>query len=646
MQQGSLRISPNRERQALLAILIFALLHGLLYVFIVPPWQHYDEPNHFEYVWLVAFHPGIPQRGDYDLSMRREVAISMIEHGFFDNLDYNPNLDGPTDEPVWIGPYQQLGEPPLYYIVASVPLSLFNFDDVNTQLYAARFVSMLFFLITVLLAYGVMVEITPDGHLLRILVPLSLAMLPSFVDVMTAVNSDTAAVAAFSFLLWGSVRLIQRGFSILNFVCVSAATVLAYFSKTTAYPAIVLFPIVIILTIFHGTKLRRWAWGLLGIGAIAGFFIIFSWGDVSLWYRQTNQNNATRMETELAPHGDHALCMDIKFDVKQRYHLQRARQLIPDASLDSIRGEPFTLGVWVWVSEPTIIRLPVLRSPNGVQSTEMHRIVGTEPTFYALRGTLPSSTDLAWVSLEPFNPKISQTIVCFDGIVLAKGKLPLEVAPQFDDENLAGGVWGEQEFTNLVRGPSMEQGWPWVRPWADKLGVKFIPDGGRPSLILYSLLDKSSAGWYYEYTFYRLARTFWAKFGWGHVSLLGHKPYRVLGVFTVLGLVGAVIALWRKRRVLPWDILIFFAIVLLTVWGISWARGSIYLFLDPYIPVARYAFPAIIPTMFVLNLGWLEGLEALKRWFRLPQGTEIVVYIFLMLALDIISIVSILKYYS
>jgi len=111
-------------------------------------------------------------------------------------------------------------------------------------------------------------------------------------------------------------------------------------------------------------------------------------------------------------------------------------------------------------------------------------------------------------------------------------------------------------------------------------------------------------------------------------------------------LVGAVVAVWRKRRLLPWDVLIFFAIVLLTVWGISWVRGSVYLFFLPFIPVARYAYSAIIPTMFVLNLGWLEALEALKHWFRLPQGTEIVFYFVLMLALDIISVVSIQKFYS
>jgi len=33
-------------------ILVLALANGLLYLVLVPPWQHYDEPTHFEYAWL------------------------------------------------------------------------------------------------------------------------------------------------------------------------------------------------------------------------------------------------------------------------------------------------------------------------------------------------------------------------------------------------------------------------------------------------------------------------------------------------------------------------------------------------------------------------------------------------------------------
>jgi hypothetical protein len=71
------------EGQRLALVLLVALVHGLVYIFLVPPWQHYDEPGHFEYAWLVAAKRTIPEFGQYDHEMRHQVASSMVAHGFF-----------------------------------------------------------------------------------------------------------------------------------------------------------------------------------------------------------------------------------------------------------------------------------------------------------------------------------------------------------------------------------------------------------------------------------------------------------------------------------------------------------------------------------------------------------------------------------
>jgi hypothetical protein len=67
-------------------VLLIALCQALLYLLLLPPWQHYDEPTHFEYAWLIANRPGLPDVGDFDQRMRRDVAASMLEHQFFWNL--------------------------------------------------------------------------------------------------------------------------------------------------------------------------------------------------------------------------------------------------------------------------------------------------------------------------------------------------------------------------------------------------------------------------------------------------------------------------------------------------------------------------------------------------------------------------------
>jgi len=189
-------------------ILVVGLLHGLLYVFLVPPWQHYDEPAHFEYAWLLANRSGLPKSGDYDQTMRRAVATSMIEHNFFHNLDFLPDLESKT-EPIWIG-ISQLDDPPFYYLLVSLPLRLLSSWDVTWQLYAARFISLNLYLVSILTAWGIISELVPVGNPLVWMVPASMALLPGYIDLMTAVNNDVGATVLFSLFLWGSLHMLQQ----------------------------------------------------------------------------------------------------------------------------------------------------------------------------------------------------------------------------------------------------------------------------------------------------------------------------------------------------------------------------------------------------------------------------------------------------
>ncbi len=131
-----------KEHRVLFLMLLLALVTGITFIFLVPPWQHYDEPTQFEYAWLIANRSGIPGIGDYDQMLRREVAASMVENDFFRDLGFEPNLLAATEQ-IWIG-ISQIGSKPLYYWVAALPLRLFQATDITFQLNAVRFISLLF----------------------------------------------------------------------------------------------------------------------------------------------------------------------------------------------------------------------------------------------------------------------------------------------------------------------------------------------------------------------------------------------------------------------------------------------------------------------------------------------------------------------
>jgi hypothetical protein len=235
--------------------------------------------------------------------------------------------------------------------------------------------------------------------------------------------------------------------------------------------------------------------------------------------------------------------------------------------------------------------------------------------------------------------------VYYDGIVLAEGVRPLDEPPSFADATGEQGKWGDQPFDNLIRNGSAERGGPWVRPWVDNLGVRLMPDHVRPSWIVDTLLDWPGSGWYYRTTFRHLGRTFWAKFGWANVSLIGHKPYRLLALGTYLGILGASVSLFLNRKKLNWSLVGFLGLVLVLLWGAALIRGSIYLTDLLLIPAARYAYPGIIPTMLLLNSGWLALLVPIGYKIKRIPYFHYLVYLLAFVGLDAYALWSIFTFY-
>jgi hypothetical protein len=647
MQPGTKNRFKN-EHKILIAILLLALVNGLIYVIIMPPWQHYDEPNHFEYIWLWAERPGRPEPHDYDTSMRQDVARSMIEHDFFPVGAELPDL---SSEKPWIGQYSQLNEPPLYYLLGSIPLRILPSENVGIQLYAARLVSLILFLSTILAGYGLVTEITPPQHPLRFLVPLTMALLPGFVDLMTAVNNDVGAVAVFSFFLWGCIRLVQRGPSWQTLLWVVITCALCLITKRSVYLALPLLGIALLFAYLRG-RYQKIAWGLVIVSALVGVVAVFSWGDAALWYRNTTQNYPTRSFQTGAPVGNSAF----RLTAQPENPAVKLVQIIPPEIAEQLSETPVTLGAWIWASQPIDILSPQLQIFDGSQVFGEPIEVTEKPQFFALSFIPHGNTRRAWVILEPGSDvKLQHPVeIYYDGIILAEGDFPMNDIPLLTG-NGSTGTWGGRPFENFLRNSSAESSWMYLRQWAEVITTQIFSDyAGQEkfSLTLYSLLDLPSTSWYYRAIAENLFRTFWAKFGWGHVPLAAAaKPYaRILLPFTSAAFLGVGIGIWQHRKRLsdlPWNTFFIIGIASVVSWGMALLRGASYLLqLPAFFIVARYTYPVIVPTVLFLSAGWLTILCSLEKILRLPSWVKYSIYFGLFLILDIYALSSIIYFYG
>jgi hypothetical protein len=651
----------KQDRLMLMLALVIAVLHGVIYTFLMPPWQHYDEPNHFEYVWMAANLDRLPEPTDYNPKLSRQILKSMLAHGFFDHLSYKPFI-GPPTEKVTLPGYSQFSEPPLYYWLASIPVRLIPDRGVDAQLYAARLVSLLFLVVTVLAGWGVACELVQPGHPLRWMLPMTVALLPAFVDLMTAVNNDVLAIAVASVFLWLSVRLICRGFAWLEFAGLTLLAVLTYFVKNTSMVVLIAYPPTVLFSLSRG-HWRKAAWIGLALSLVGGLAFSLRWDDPLAWYRNTSQSGPTRLNSAQAAVGSYVFDVDTGAQSTPRWSPE-VYQNFPLEVGKGLAGKWVTFGYWIWSDQDLRVRSPLLKTTSKTISEQI--TLAKEPAFYAFQILLPVDTDRIWIYLSPEAPKSSSAHIYYDGLLLVAGRRPVNEIPQFDQPDAGQGQWGGSPFQNILRNGSAEHAGPRLSPWADNLGSRLLPDRALPSLLLASLVDAQGSQDLYPATARHLFRTFWARFGWGHIPLNGEKSYPILVIVTLLGLGGALLGVFRVGRRLPWDVIVTLGLVVLSTVLLALTRGGAYLDVAGYyFPSARYIYPVVIPLSLLFASGWLEIFVMLHLvWLKgmrkqpvswktgcpvqpgLSLSSQYAFYLLCFVALDILSVISVAQYYG
>ena len=269
----------NHKDKVLLLLLGLALVRGLIYSAVVPPWQAPDEPRHFEYVKLLREKGRLVGWGDVTPAVEQEIIASMWR---FDYLRYG-HSDAPPLAPgelptrfgqiwAWPGTEHELHQPPLAYLLYLAPLVLTAEQDTALQLYALRLFSVLQGVAVVIIALQIANELFPDNPLLAVAIPTFITFLPVHTFMTSMVNNDHLAEVFVCLLLLILVRGFRRGFSLWGLGAIVLVVVAGLLAKRTALVAVAISLAALPLYLWRRPVRRALNWRkvILSMAAVFG----------------------------------------------------------------------------------------------------------------------------------------------------------------------------------------------------------------------------------------------------------------------------------------------------------------------------------------------------------------------------------------
>jgi hypothetical protein len=610
-------------RWSLPAVLLVALVNGLIYLLAIPPWQGPDEHAHLAYAALL-------DRYDFDVERVRHldsaeygdlaqaVTASMDRNDFTRRVAWHSAPGATADggrSLLW-----EAEQPPAYYWLSAVTIRAvrsvgFHVDpylQTESALRVVRGVSLLLSLGVVALAWlaGTLLSPRGRGGWPQVLLPLTIALLPMHAFVASTANNDLLAELAVSALFVTIVALLKYplGLSGPGLAVLSVALTLAgSFTKSSALAASV--PLLLLgLFVWAGmlaTKaIARWrtssrasgrrnalvipaAMGVLALLLVLAIpFFAFTSTETAVGWNlgYWPVERATLVHTESAHDGSSVLQLG-----PSGAGVTAQQVLVPPMYHQAL---DVTFSGWARIS-PGSVSTPVsatammLFTEGSVQAGSGVGALHGPGEWTQITGTARISESTEQVTLR---------LVSFEGMPV-----------QFDDLTVSvkgvDGPWNDPIFGGRgLLNPSFEAGASALNPFFSKI-LPFEARQIADALANPQPFDKGALWSYYAGEQYR---SFWGNFGWVSVPL-ADSIYVFIALLILLALAGlarTVVRRWGRWSSFEWVGLVsLVTVVAATLLGFA---RQMMLLADLGIaayPQGRYLFVLIVPITWLLLVG-------------------------------------------
>lgn len=236
---------------ALGALLLLALLLGLAWTLVTPPWQSPDENSHFGYVQHLVETgeiPGDPDRPSISTEQATAATLSGADQAAAQELA--PMELRPAREREYERVAREFGEeqrsdggglnpaafnPPLYYLSVAPAYLVFEDASVFTRLWAMRVLSLGWLLLSVLAGWLLARELFGPDPVAKVAIAGLAGLAPMTQFIGASVTPDAALYPLWTLALAVGVRLLRLGATPRRAAALGVLVGLAVLTKATSY---------------------------------------------------------------------------------------------------------------------------------------------------------------------------------------------------------------------------------------------------------------------------------------------------------------------------------------------------------------------------------------------------------------------------
>jgi hypothetical protein len=547
------------------------------------------------------------------MALERRIVESLARQRFFEYLIGHAPAAPPRDledaRASFFMPRQVGSDPPLYYFLAALPLKLLGARPIEQQLLALRLLGVLTTAAAVLCGYGAARELLPRSHGFALLVAAVLALQPMFVFIGAGAGNDSLANLIGAAIGWLVIRLARRGASLRRAAALLALLLLGGLTKRTLLPEALLLALLALgWGIGRLARIPRGWPARLGVAALVALTL-----GAGAWAAMLASRDQALAADWVIPYSDSAPPSPRLLRAPSSG--QAALELTP--GLIALQDLPDVTAEWA--------QNQVLRFSAHVWTAREAARGAIEIDFGWAKTGVPFAADARGSVVEVatfvplYAPYLHVVLRSEEGTIYADRLIAESDRRRglniLSNADVAEPAWRPGSTLDRLRRYLHLRELDWV--WRSGRLHESPPLGRQLPRIMFV--------------------SFWGQFGWMSLPLVGGTPWEgALASICLGGVVGAIGwlasargAAWQRHAVL----------LLLLIAAAEALFPLLFAYTQPRsqaVQQGRYCFPALVPIVLLLTLGWRALMPA--RW-RLRASIVALVFgaLFAMAAIQMIA---------